>query len=173
MQKNENCRPRFTAMADSSWVKPARGPPSSRPRPCASPKNTPRILPCRCSLLARVGSELDRYHILAFPSKTSRFAPLISCTRVQHSPDSSRIEMPSGLNESGAYSPDRMCHCTLARLSGPYQAFRDRSTCLLRATFSQRAPNVRPERGATGEHHPQPTKPAESRRQVVGCISSG
>ena len=59
------------------------------------------------------------------PPPPPQFAPLFfdSCyrTRVQRSPGSSTIKLPTALAESGAYEPDRACHGTLARATVPYQ----------------------------------------------------
>ena len=60
-------------------VKPARKLASSRPKPCASLKNAPKILPVGRSLLAIVGRKqtVVRETSFFFPSETFRFAPLI------------------------------------------------------------------------------------------------
>ena len=61
-------------------MKPAREPTSSRPKPCASLKNAPRILPVHRSL-CYVGprrKKNDRARTSAFPSETYQFTPLNS-----------------------------------------------------------------------------------------------
>ena len=89
----------------------------------------------------------DRGHISAFPLEI--YIPVrafdFSRTRVQYSPGSSTINLPSVLTESGAYSLYSACHGTLARAASHHQAFRDSTPCLLRATTSRRAPNWRSE----------------------------
>ena len=63
-------------------VKPRREPASIRPKPCASLENAPVILPVRRFLLALVGrKQTGRGRRSAFPSETSRFAPLILAHR--------------------------------------------------------------------------------------------
>ena len=47
--------PRSMMVEALELVKPAGGPASSRPKPCASLKNAPRILPVGGCLLALVG----------------------------------------------------------------------------------------------------------------------
>ena len=61
--------------------------------------------------------------------------------RAQDSPGSSTIELPSALAGSGAYTPDREGHNTLAHDAVLYQPFSDNITCLLRATLFRRATN--------------------------------
>ena len=150
-------------------VKPAREPASSLPKPCASLKNAPPILPVRCSLLALVGRKQTVVRDQLFPQKPPVSRLWFSRTGVQHSPGSSMIELPSAVAESGAYSPDRA-------LLGSH----DSAPCLSRATISRRPPNSSLEEACTWEHHFWPTIPpprlnrrAESRRQPVGCISRG
>ena len=55
-------------------VKPAREPASNRPKPWASLKNAPGILPVRRSLLALVGRKQT---VVSFSFRNLRFAPLI------------------------------------------------------------------------------------------------
>ena len=109
-------------------MKLARDPASGRPMPCAFLKNAPGILPVRRSSLTLVGRKqtMARYQIRPQnPPPPPQFAPLFfdSCyrTRVQRSPGSSTIKLPTALAESGAYEPDRACHGTLARATVPYQ----------------------------------------------------
>ena len=64
-------------------MKPAREPASSRPKPCASLKNPLES----CPFAAPCGPRRKK--------------------RVQPSPGSSTIELPSAFAESGAYPPDR------------------------------------------------------------------
>ena len=70
MQKNkENCSIEVHGGGGLELVKPTRKPASSRPKTCASLKNTPSILPDRRSLLALVG----RKHIvvrISFPLRS-------------------------------------------------------------------------------------------------------
>ena len=88
-------------------MKPAREPASSRPKPCASLKNAPRILPVRGFLLTLIGRKhtvvrdqlsLRNLSVRAFDSRAQGFST---------PPGSSTIELPSALAESGAYPPDR------------------------------------------------------------------
>ena len=167
-------------------MKPVREPASSRPKPCAFLKNVAGILPVRRSLLARRKQTDGRagQRSVFFPSETSQFAPLILAQAgVQHPSGSSTIELPCALAESGVYSPDTACHCTVARAAAPYQAFHDRQWPLPLACHQQH--HVLPKgtkldlgRGALGEHHPQPTKPqprlnrpTETRKQPISYIS--
>ena len=124
-------------------TKPTRESVSSRPKPCSFlSENFPMNL-ARLPLL--VGSGRKK----TYRGQKSQLSPQkppgsrlwFSFTTVQHFPDSSAIELPSTLTESGAYSPDRACHGTLARAAPPYQAFRDSGTFLLRVTTSRRARN--------------------------------
>ena len=63
-------------------MKPAREPASSRPKPCPFLKNAPRILPVRLSLpIGPCKDKTDRGQTQAFPSETSRLAPLILAHR--------------------------------------------------------------------------------------------
>ena len=87
-------------------MKPAREPASSRPKPCASLKKPHESCPFAAPCGPRKKKN-DRGQTSVFPSKTSRFTPLISRTEVQPSPGSSTIELPSAFAESGAYPPDR------------------------------------------------------------------
>ena len=102
-------------------MKPAREPASRRPKPCASLKKPHES----CPLAAPCGprrKKNDRGQTSVFPSKTSRFKPVI----LQPSPGSSTIELPSAFDESGAYPPDRalpgsprQCSLPLACLHPP------------------------------------------------------
>ena len=87
-------------------MKPAREPASSRPKPCAPLKKPHESCPFAGPCDPR-GKKNDHGQTSAFPSETSRFAPLILAHRVQSSPGSSTIELPSAFVESGAYLPDR------------------------------------------------------------------
>ena len=87
-------------------MKPAREPASSRPKHCASLKKPHESCPFATPCGPR-RKKNDRGQTSAFPSETSRFKPVISRTRVQPSPGSSTIELPSAFTESGAYPPDR------------------------------------------------------------------
>ena len=86
---------------------PAREPASSRSKPCASLKKPHES--CRSPLhVAFVGRKMTVVRDQLFPQKPpgSRFR--FSRTRVQPSPGSSTIELPSTFfAESGAYPPDR------------------------------------------------------------------
>ena len=150
-------------------MKPALEPASNCPKPCASPKNSPRILLVRRSLLAFVGRKQTVVRDQLFPQKPPGSRLRFSCTGAQHSPDSSTIELLSALAESGVYPSGR----TLPGFP--------------RVPPASRVP-LPPEgqqigarkRRAPGKHHPQSTiqpprlnRPAESRRQPVGCISRG
>ena len=87
-------------------MKPAREPASSRPKPCASLKKPYESCPFAAPCGPR-RKKNDRGQRSAFPSEPpgSRFR--FSRTRVQPSPGSSTIELPSAFAESGAYPPDR------------------------------------------------------------------
>ena len=122
-------------------MKVARESASSRPKPCASLKNAPGIFPVRHFLLALVGRKQTVVRDQLFPRKSPGSRLLFSRTRVQHSPDSSTIELPSALSKFGAYSPNSTCSNTLARTAAAYQAFRDSAPCLSRATTSRKAPH--------------------------------
>ena len=90
-------------------VKPAREPASSRPKPCASLKNPHESCPFAAPCGPR-RKKNDCGQTSAFPSKTSRFTPLILAHRGS--------ALPS-IAESGAYPPDRALpgsprrHCSL------------------------------------------------------------
>ena len=75
-------------------MKPAREPASSRPKPCASLKKPHESCPFAAPCGPR-RKKNDRGQTSAFPSETSRFAPLILAYR------------GSAFAESGAYPPDR------------------------------------------------------------------
>ena len=157
-------------------MKPAREPASSRPKPCASLKkpheSCPFAAPCGPRRKKKYRSQKS-----AFPSETSRFAPLILAHRGSALPwlvdDRAALRLrriwcvPTRLS---AYPPDR------ALLGSPRQC----SLPLACRHTSRRAPNWSSEEARTSEHHPQPTIPpprlnpqAESRRQPVACISRG
>ena len=87
-------------------MKLAREPVSSRPKPCASLKNTHESCPFAAPSGPR-RKKNDRGQRSAFPSETPRFALSILAHRGQPSPGSSTIELPSAFAESGAYPPDR------------------------------------------------------------------
>ena len=70
-------------------------------------KNAPIILPVRRSLLALVGRKQTVVRHQPFLKKPLGSRLWLPRTGVQHSPDSSTIELPSNLGESGAYPPDR------------------------------------------------------------------
>ena len=101
----------------------------------ASPREScPFTTPCWPSY-----EENRTWSEISFPLKK---APGFSRTRVQHSPGSWTIELPSVLAESLAHLLDCACHGTLARAAAPYQAFRDNSICLSRAALPPKgAPN--------------------------------
>ena len=171
------------SMADGGLelVKPALESASSRPKPCASLKNAPEILPVRHFLLALVGRKqtVVRDQLSRQKHSGSRFL-WFSCTRIQHFSGSSKIELLYVLAEFGAYSPDRAFHGALARAAAPHQAFRDSAPLPFAWHHLPKGTNLDLGRGATGENHPQPTKPqarlnrpAESGRQPVDCISWG
>ena len=130
-------------------VKPAREPASSRPKPCVYPWKSPTNLARSPLLVSFRRKKTNRGQRSAFPSETSRFAPLFSRTGVQHSPGSLTIELPSAFAESGAYSPDR------ALLGSPWQC----SLPLACRRTSRSAPNWSSEEARTWKHHPQPTIP--------------
>ena len=87
-------------------MKPAREPASSRPNPCAFLKKPHESCPF-AALCGPRRKKNDGGQTSAFPSETSRFAPLILAPRASVSPGSSAIELPSAFAESGAYPPDR------------------------------------------------------------------
>ena len=82
-------------------MKPAREPASSRPKPCASLKKPYESCPF-AALCGPRRKKNDRGQTSAFPSETSRFAPLILAHRGSAPPGSSTIEP-----ECGAYPPNR------------------------------------------------------------------
>ena len=105
-------------MVEGELVKPALEPASSRPKPCASLKKPHDS----CPFAAPRGpfrKKKKRGQRSAFPSETSRFAPLILAHRVQPSPGSSTIELPSAFAESGVYPPDRALPGSPRRCSLP------------------------------------------------------
>ena len=106
-RKKENRNTGVHSGGGLELVKPAREPASSRPIPSASLKSPTNI--ARSSLL--VGprrKKTDRgQRSYIFPQKPPGSRLWFSLTRVQHSPGSLTIELPSALTESGAYSPDR------------------------------------------------------------------
>ena len=75
-------------------------------KPCASLKKPHESCPFAAPCGPR-RKKNDRGQRSAFPSETSRFALSILAHRVQPSPGSSTIELPSAFAESGAYPPDR------------------------------------------------------------------
>ena len=106
MRKNEI--PRSMVVEAFEVVEPTREPASNCPKPYASLKNSPRILPVRRPLLALVGRKQTVVRDQLFPQKPPCSRHRISCTGVQHFlHDSSTIELPSALAESGAYPSDR------------------------------------------------------------------
>ena len=87
-------------------MKPARDSASRRSKPCASLKKPHES----CPFAAPCGPRRKKnYHgqTSAFLSETSRFKPVILAHRVQPSPRSSTIGLPSDFAKSGAYPPDR------------------------------------------------------------------
>ena len=112
-------------------MKPEREPVFSRPQPCAFLKTIARSLPGRRCLLALVGKKQVVFNDQLSPQKSPGPYLCFSYTRAQHSPGSSTIKLTSTLAESGAYSPNRAHHGTLARAAAPY----------LRITASRMAPN--------------------------------
>ena len=105
-------------------MKPAHEPASSRPKPCASLKNAPRILPVRRSLLAIVGRKQTVVRGQLFPQKPSRFAPLILAHRGS--------ALPWLVDDRAAFRPRLILVRThpIER----HQALRDSAPCLSRAT---------------------------------------
>ena len=107
-----NCSTEVHGGGGLELAKLARESVSSRPKPCASLENAPRILPVCRSLLALKNLVIrDQFS----PQKPSRPRLFFSRTTIQHSPGSSTMKLPSALAESGAYLPDRACYNTLAR----------------------------------------------------------
>ena len=103
-------------------MKPAREPPSSRPKPCASLKKSHSL--ARSPLLvALVGRKITVVKHQLFPQKPLGSRLQFSPTGVQPSPDSSAIELPSAFAASGAFPTDRAL----------YQTLRDSDPCLTRA----------------------------------------
>ena len=97
-------------------VKPARQPPSSRPKPCASLKKPHESCPFAAPCCPR-RKKKDRGQTSAFPRNLPVRAFDSRAQEVQHSPGLSTIELPSAFAESG----DR------------YQALRDSASFLSRA----------------------------------------
>ena len=153
--------------------KPAREPASSRPKPCASKKNAPtnRILPVCRSLLALVRKKQTVVRDELSPQKLPGSRLWFSRTRVQHSPGSSTIELPSVLAISGDYSPDSACHGTLPRAAASYPA----SRVPLPPEGHEIGARKRRAPGNTILTQPlpppRPNRPAESRKRPAGCIS--
>ena len=135
-------------------TKLAREPASSRSKPRASPKNAPRILRVRRSLLDLAESDQTVVNRSAFHPETS-----LSRTSVRHSPGLLMIELPPAISESGASSRDRAGHGTLARAAALYQAFRDRFHLPLTCHLLPKDTRLEVGRGAPGGRHPQRTKP--------------
>ena len=124
-------------------MKPTREPASSRPTPCASLKNAPRIVPVRRSLSALVGRKqtwsdisffLRNLPVRAFDSGAQGFSTLLT-RRPSSCP-------PPSLNLVRTHLIER------------YQALRDSAPCLLRATTSRRPPNWSSEEVRTWETLP-------------------
>ena len=147
-------------------MKPAREPPSSRPKPCASLKKPHES----CLFAASCGprrKKKDRGQTSAFPSETSLFAPLILVHRGS--------ALPWLVNDRAAFRLHRIwCVPTRTRTTRP-------SATVLPASRvpppSRRAPNWSSKKAHTWKHYPQPTIPpprlnrqAELRRQPVGII---
>ena len=89
-----------------SWVKPAREPASSRPKPCASLKKPHES----CPFAAPCGFRTKKNDVVRhqlFPQKPPVLRIGFWRAGVQLSPRLSTIELPSAFAESGAYSPDR------------------------------------------------------------------
>ena len=89
-------------------VKPAREPASRHPKPCASLKKPHESYtfahPCGSRRKKNDRGQTSAF----FHSETSRFKPVILAHRLQTSPGSPTIELPSAFAESGAYPPDRV-----------------------------------------------------------------
>ena len=98
-------------------MKPAREPASSGPKSCASLKKPHESCPFAAPCGPR-RKKNDRGQTSAFPSETSRFAPLILAFRGSALPwlvD----ELPSAFAESVAYPPDRALPGSPRRCSLP------------------------------------------------------
>ena len=141
-------------------MKPAREPASSRPKPCASLKkpheSCPFAAPCGPRRTIK-----DRGQTSAFPSETSRFAPLILAHRGSVLPWLVDDRAASHLCPIWCVPPDKTLPGFPRQCSLPLAC---RHT-------SRRAPNWSSEEERIWEHHPQPTIPpprfnrqAESRR---------
>ena len=118
-------------MVEAFWAGEAGARASIQPsKPCASLKKPHESCPFAVPYGPR-REKKNRSQTSAFPLESSRFAPLCSRTRVQPSPVSSTIELPSAFAESGAYSPDR------ALPGSPWQC----SLPLACRHTSRRAPN--------------------------------
>ena len=148
-------------------MRPVRESASSRPKPCESLK-TPHE---SCPFTAPCGprrKKNDRGQTPAFPSKTSRFKPVILAHRGPALP---------WLVDDRAALRLRRIWCVPTR----YSITRLSATVLPASRVpppSRRAPNWISKGARTWEHHPQPTIPppcpnrqAESRWQPVRCIS--
>ena len=153
-------------------MKPAREPASSRPKPCAYLEKPHDSLARSPHLVGPRRKKTDHGQRSTFPSETSRFAPLIVTHRGSALPwliDNSSCPPPSP-NLVRIHPKER------------YQTLCDmhNAPCLSRVATSRRASNWSSEEARTWKHHPQPTiqpprlsRPAESRRQPVGCIFRG
>ena len=91
----ENWNTEVHGGGDLDLVKSAREQASRRPKPCASLKNVPRISHVGRSLLALVGRKQNMVIHQLFPQKPFSSRLRFSRTGVQHSPNSSTIELPS------------------------------------------------------------------------------
>ena len=105
MQKiKENCNTEVHGGGGLELVNPARDPASSGSKTCKQPRNLARSL----LLVGPRKKKTDRNQRSAFPSGTSRFAPLILAYKEGSALpcDSSTIELPTTLTEYVAYSTD-------------------------------------------------------------------
>ena len=126
-------------------MKPAREPASSRPKPCASLKNAPRILPVRRSLLALVARK-QTVLVLAHRG----------------------LALPWLADDRAVLRPRRIW-CVLTRPGFPRQCPRPHAHYL-----PPKGTKLELGRGAPGKHHPQPTilPPCLNRPYRLNCENS-
>ena len=104
-------------------------------------ESCPFAAPIKILIVESCRKTTDHGYRSISPFESSWFTPLILAHKGSAPPGSSTMELSAALAEHGTYSTGGACHCMLARVAAPYQAFRDSATCLSHATHSRRAPN--------------------------------
>ena len=145
-------------------AKLAHDPASTRPKPCASLKNTHRILPVRRSSLALAERKRPRSEI-SFPFRIPSIPPLILAPKGSAVPWLANNRAALRPRRSGACSPDSTC-------CGALPGFPRQCHLPLACHILSRGIKSALGRGAPDGHHPHPTRPlprlnrlTESRRQ--------